>query len=103
MTASFKPSFCKNSDQGWTFDVCCFCFFALGCWLSWFVYSSPLPFDDNLPEISQYVLFVLLYAVTDVAVRLVSQVPYSKGKEKAKALSASPAAASYVRSIYLVL
>lgn len=36
---------------------------------------------------------VLMYPVTDVNVRLISQLPYSKSKEKAKALSASPAAA----------
>jgi hypothetical protein len=39
---------------------------------------------------------VLLYASTHVDVRLIS---YSKGKEKAKALSASPVAASYIPSI----
>ena len=46
--------------------------------------------NSNLPEVSEYVLLVLLHAASDVDASLISQLPYSKGKEKAKASSASP-------------
>lgn len=44
---------------------------------------------------------LLVYAATDVKFRMISQLPDSKGKEKAKEPSASPTAASYVPFICL--
>lgn len=56
-------------------------------------YSPILPSDDDLPEISQCVPLMILYAVADISYRLISQIPYSKRKEKSKVLSGSPASA----------
>jgi len=42
---------------------------------------------------------VMFKAIADIRFRLISELPFSKGKEKAKALSASPVAAMYVHFI----
>jgi len=53
-------------------------------------HSPPLPSDDDLPEVSEYAPLDILHAVSDVSYRLISQLPYSKRKEKSKILSGSP-------------
>lgn len=53
-------------------------------------HSPSLPSNDDLPEVSEYAPLDILHAVTDVYYRLISQLPYSKHKEKSKILSGSP-------------
>ena len=98
-----KPPYCKNCDQGRrrTSDICYI--ISLLCWHTSFACSTSLFSDDDLPDISQYILLVMLHPVADVFFRLISELPYSKGKEKAKALSASPVAVRYIPFIHLHL